>query len=250
VKGDPGGIASAGDLGNNNLDTFIVPGVYRQTNGGYTTLANNYPIAGGIGVLTVLSSQSDNSRFEQTWDPISTNAEGQGRVFFRRVNYAGTWYPWKAFNSTRVDQTAGRVIYQWDNANNREQIIYGDTGMRRIETDFKNGWTAAIGVIRRHGNNVTFGVYTVNPAARTLDIAYTIPSGFKPASYGGNIAFPIRYSGATNTDYVQITGAGDVYPPTGAISGNGYICVFNWITNDTWPTTLPGVASGSNPPNV
>lgn len=245
VKGDPGGIVLGTSLGANNLNTITASGLYRQDNSANATLANNYPVV-APGVLTVYERVNATS-LVQNYQTITGTLSYEARVLYTRVLQGGVWSPWRAYASSRVDQTAGRVIYQWDDVNSREQIIYGDTGIRRVEADFKNGWTAAIASLRRVGSTVTFGTYTINPTARTTDIAYTLPSGFRPASYGGNIAFPVRYSGAVNTEWQQVTGVGDLYPPTGAISSNGFICVSTWTTADSWPTTLPGVASGSIP---
>jgi hypothetical protein len=250
AKGEPGGIIQGTEIGTNNLNTILVPGMYRTALGSNVTALNNYP-SGIIGVSVIVTVTQGNNgaggQLVQTVEPAAGIRLGQ--VMWKRgtSDNGTTWSTWRAFTSTRVDQAAGRAIYQWDDVNNRDQLMYGDTGVRRVETDFKNGWTCAIASLRRVNNVISFGLYTVNPTSQTNIAAYTLPAGFKPASYGGNVAFPIRYSGATNTDWMQITSAGDVQPPTGAISGNGYICVSTWTTTDAWPTTLPGTAQGSIP---
>ncbi|QFG13633.1 minor tail protein [Arthrobacter phage Shepard] len=247
-QGPAGGIVLGTSLGTADLNTIVTSGVYRQSNssGADSPLSKNYPYNGGYGVLTVFET-TGSADIIQEFRSQSYAGATDARGFYRRNRSNSVWSPWRFHATQRVDQTAGRAIYQWDDLNGREQLVYGDTGMRRVETLFLNGWTAAIAVLRRSNNQVSFGLYTVNPAAKTADTAYTIPTGFKPASYGGNIAFPIKYSGATNTDYLQINGAGDVLPPTGAVSGSGFICVFTWQTADAWPTTLPGSSSGSIP---
>lgn len=244
VKGDPGGIVLGTSTGTNNLNTITASGLYRQDNSANATLANNYPVV-APGVLTVYERVAGTS-LVQNYQTITGTLSYEARVFYTRVLQGGVWSPWRAYASSRVDQTAGRVIYQWDDLNNREQLIYGDTGIRRVETDFKNGWTASIASLRRVGNVVTMGVYNINPTARTADIAYTVPTGFRPAAYGGNIAFPVSHTTA-GTAFTQITSVGDMYPNVSAISANGYICVGNWTTADSWPTTLPGTAAGTIP---
>lgn len=242
-KGDPGGFVAATSLSTTNLNDIVVPGLYRQSLSTNATTLLNYPSASS-GLLEVFEGQNATDLI-QRWTPWG-GTPAVGRIMYiRRRDAVGNWSTWITYASSRVDQTAGRAIYEWDSLNNRDQLVWGDTGARRVEADFKNGWTAAIANLRRVGNVVSFGVYTVNPTARTTDIAYSVPAGFKPGPYGGNIAFPVRLGGGT--DWTQIAGNGDMYAPTSQISANGYICVTSWITGDAWPTTLPGVASGSIP---
>jgi len=242
-KGDPGGIAFGTDLGNASLDQIVVSGIYRQTNGTYVTAANNYPVVGGIGVLTVLSTMADNTRFEQTFDPIAQNEQGSGRVFYRRVYYAGTWYPWKAYTSQRVDQSAGRAIYAWDNLNNREQLVYGDTGWRDVKALTINGWSSTSLLIRRVGSAVSL-VGSVSATAATSDHYMPLQAGFAPAAGGyhgvaSSTAVPpvFRPLGTDGTNH---------YVTSGGTSGT-YNIQANYMTVSSWPTTLPGTASGSIP---
>lgn len=239
-KGDPGGFVSATTLSSAHLDDIKTPGHYRQDNGNLATALLGYP-NNSAGLLEVLQAVTVPDLI-QRFTPVAGSANGSGRAFYIRRYFGSVWGPWYAHTTSRVDQTAGRTIYQWDELNGRDQLVYGDTGARRVETEFKNGWSAAIASLRRVGNVVSFGVYTISPTARTTDVAYTIPSGFKPGSYGGNIAFPLRLGGGT--DWCQVSGNGDIYPPTSAISANGFICLSTWITGDAWPSTLPGIASG------
>jgi hypothetical protein len=240
-KGDPGGFVAATSIGATLLDDLKTPGHYRQDNGNNATILNGYPVAAAAGFLEVLQAVTPGDLL-QRYTPVAGAATGSGRAIYIRRYFAGIWGAWYAHTSSRIDQTAGRVLYQWDDLNGRDQLIWGDTGTRRVETDFKNGWTAAIASIRRVGSVVSFGVYTMNPAAKTADIAYSIPAGFRPGPYGGNIAFPVKFN--STTDWCQITGAGDVLPPLTASSAVGFVCMHTWITGDAWPTTLPGTASG------
>jgi hypothetical protein len=243
VKGDPGGWVSGTDLTTVNLNTVTTPGLYRQPIAANATLLLNYPTAGIACSLEVLDINGSSNVLQRLMT-FNGGANGSTRITYTRRNNSGTWDPWRALSTTRVDQTAGRVIYQWDDVNSREQIIYGDTGHRRVETSFINGWTCAIASIRRVGSEVTFGVYSINPAAQTNAVAYNIPAGFRQA-YGGTIGLATQTNGSVG--WLQVNTAGDLYPPTSALSSTGFIHVMSWHTLDAWPTTLPGTASGTIP---
>ncbi|MFE5839130.1 hypothetical protein [Arthrobacter sp. NPDC056493] len=248
VKGDPGGFTAGTDLGTSDLNTILTPGLYRQGVSANVTLANNYPIVGanGTGVLVAIQQGASGSGgMLQQFTPVWGNQTG--RVTFQRTYANSVWSSWFAMPSNRIDQTAGRVIYQWDTLNGREQLIYGDTGVRRVETLFVNGWTAAIASLRRTNNIVQLGLYTVSPTAQTAATAFAIPVGFRPGSFGGNTAYACRSLNSSGSGWCTITGSGDVQPDTVYGTFNGSIQLMTWTTSDTWPTTLPGTASGSIP---
>lgn len=244
-KGEPGGLVAGTDLSTIHLNTILVAGIYRQGNGANCTTALGYPTSNNAtGTLTVLTPLPNN--VVQEWQ-YALGSQGR-RVFWRRytTDSGANWSSWASYNSSRTDNTAGRAIYAWDESVGREQIIYGDTGVRRVETDFKNGWTANIASLRRVNSMVTLGVYNVVPTGRTDPIAYTLPAGFRPAGYGGNLSFPLRM-GATNVEWATVTTSGDITPPTTATSASGTINLLTFTTADAWPTVLPGTASGSIP---
>jgi hypothetical protein len=240
-KGDPGGFTTGTSLGTADLNTITADGIYRQATTANATLAANYPLANTIGVLYV--NQASGALYvQQTFYPMASTP---ARSFYTRVMSNGVWQPWRAYGSQRVDQAAGRAMYTWDDVNQREQLFYGDTGVRRIETLFINGWTAAIASLRRTNSIVQLGLYNVSPSAQTAPTAYTLPSGFRPAGFGGNICFPTREG--SNWSVLVVNGAGDVQPSTVALNSIGAIHLLTWSTADAWPTTLPGSASGSIP---
>lgn len=250
-KGDPGGLAFGTDLGTADLNLIVTSGVYRQTNGTYTTTANNYPVVGGIGILTVMSTSVDNARFEQTFDPIALNEQGSGRVFYRRVYYAGTWYPWKAFTSTRVDNAAGRAIYQWDNTANREQLIYGDTGWRQFAANTPD--FAGLVYVRRQTGIVTVQI-NVTPADATKEnlTFATLPSGFRCDNPPGSMFYALgRQANSLKMTQLTVGSDGTLAARTATnnwVSGDGAFMVqASWPTSNTWPTTLPGTAVGTIP---
>jgi hypothetical protein len=244
-KGDPGGFANFASIGNVNLDTMVTNGIYKQTNGSYTNTANNYPVNGGIGTLSVQNAFDDTSRLEQTFHRITASPFTMtSRAFWKRTKYdTSGWSPWYSYTSSRVDQTAGRVIYQWDDLNSREQIIWGDTGWRDIKGLTINGWTSTSLLIRRVGSSVSL-VGNITATAATSDHYLPIQAGFAP--FAGN------YHGVASSTAVPPlfrplgTDAVNHYVTSGGFSGT-YNLQANYMTVSPWPTALPGTASGSIP---
>jgi hypothetical protein len=179
------------------------------------------------------------------------------------------------------------VIYQWDDINNREQLIYGDTGWRSIANDSTYGVVAAgdnfFGAngaalpndavkIRRVGNRVYIGGNgPIQPkadySASTRNLCI-IPNGFR--SSGANEFIVSRYGnngGDSAQRMVSLMPGADYASPaylsavplidanwnnyaTGGTWPRLYGGIWlwgDWLTNETWPTTLPGVAAGSIP---
>lgn len=244
-QGNPGGITVGTLLSTNNLNTITTAGVYRQDTGANATLGNNYPLAGATGILYVDDRLSGGTSVMQTWYPFTGGSGVQPRRFYKRYLVpTGIWGTWECYAAHRVDEAAGRAIYAWDELNVREQLIYGDTGIRRVEGLFVNGWTCAIASLRRVGQVVTLGLYSINPAGQTAANAFTLPLGFGQG-YGGSIGMPVQAGGGVN--YVQLSSVRELLPPTAVSSCTGFIHVLTWTTTDSWPTTLPGTASGTIP---
>jgi hypothetical protein len=255
-KGDPGGFANFASLGNVNLNDMVSNGIFKQTNGAYSTLLNNYPAAGGIGTLFVLNSFDDTSRVEQRWSRMAGGGQftWSSRQEWRRTKYdADGWTPWRCFTSQRVDQTAGRCIYTWDDLNQREQLIYGDTGMRNITSD--QGWVDALtgaGVtlagsglnrIRRVNNVVELDWVIDKPASGNTVPAAAFPLGFRPAGLWNALGVTssltmVRayHAGGTNALIYQ-----------SQVGQSNVTISLTYTTADPWPTTLPGVSAGTIP---
>lgn len=141
--------------------------------------------------------------------------------------------------AVRVDQSAGRVFKVWDYLNNREQIIYGDTGWRSI--------TIASGTLQIRRVNQTVSVNLVNfrpQATGTVAIAQ-LPAGFRDAPTSE--VFWADEQGSPRSS--QIRG----YSPfefviLGLSTINSYVSAsITYLTTDPWPTSLPGTAVGSIP---
>ena len=140
-----------------------------------------------------------------------------------------------------VDNSLGRRALIWDEANNRQQQIYGDTGLRDITADFDTGGSGGTCTIVRSGNTVFMKL-----TGRTLTASsapYTIPAGFRP-DISTTIAGLLYPSAANNRMVIATTGVITLF---GNSAGTAYYFAVSWHTADAWPTTLPGTATGTIP---
>lgn len=247
-KGDPGGFTAGTILGTADLNTIITPGIYRQTDtSGTGSLVNNYPYASAYGSMLVLVTNGDD--IEQIFYPQFYASSIDGRTFYRRNKSLGVWNPWRAYNSTRVDQTAGRVIYQWDDLNNRDQLIYGDTGWRDVTSLFPVGKVTAGTVwIRRIGYqlHLSFNDTTFGGQSSIGNITLNLPSGFRFTTPFPGIAFAMA-GGQSNSYHIRIDNGYPGLVLQQVSSGTWLRSEHCWATDDPWPTTLPGTAVGSIP---
>jgi hypothetical protein len=246
-KGDPGGLVLGTVLGTADLNTIIIDGIYRHVNGTDVSLARNYPIATGeTGILKVSSNWSDSSWLMQEYIP---NENGSlGNVVYRRVRHSGTWNPWRAFNATRIDQSAGRVIYQWDDVNKREQLIYGDTGWRDVSAGLTSGWVGGLH-IRRIGSILHVSIRSVTPPmASPVGQFYAWPAGFAPDIMGTYITTRPDSSVTLTSLYFNTVGVTHNILSNAWTSGMGSLLGnFSFPVSAAWPTALPGTAYGSIP---
>lgn len=248
-KGDAGGFTYGTVLGTSNLNDIVVPGIYvqRDSSGNSSGPLRNYPLpVGGYGtVLVYATSVAD--VIQKFYPQYYTNAY-DGRNFYQRNRSNGVWSPWRAHNSTRVDQTAGRAIYQWDELNGREQIIFGDTGWRDM-------WNAVLAIdpaatkkpgflgvrIRRTLQHVHLDVGFNTALANTIDWR---PAILPSVNWYPDIPVNQQMSAA------QTGSAGVIH-----FSPVNYIK--NWTAGDVvlqlslpcsqpWPTSLPGIPSATN----
>lgn len=154
----------------------------------------------------------------------------------------------------RVDQTAGRTVTVWDYLNNREQMIYGDTGRRNITALFDGAApNATVGIaggnvyLTRVGRMVELNMESVTlppgQSASFVQLGDIIPAGFLPPNerdypLGARLAAEstsgggIRINRATGRIYIYLHADGETIRVTAT-----------WITEDVWPNSLPGVAA-------
>lgn len=223
-----------------DLDTVTTPGNYYQTLSANVTLANHYPITGMA--VTMIVAAAGTSRVQILWPLDGTF---NTKVIFQRRHNGTSWGAWGSYSSTRWSAAAGRTAYMWDTVNNREQLVYGDTGWRDVLNAgwLINGWTATLLQVQRVGSEVTLMVEGLNAAAMTNVAFLSVPTGFGNADAAGfhrgllhTTAVPaVTY----RTSSSSITGATTATPPL--------FGTLRWRTLQAWPTTLPGVAFAGIP---
>lgn len=227
-KGDPGGFTASTIIGTGiSFDTLITSGLY------FNPVANSAAAPGPIGTGGHLEVIGAASWIYQRYTPMGE----QRGTYIRSRNSSSIWAAWRVVNATRVDQTAGRAIYQWDDINGRDQLIYGDTGQRDIRTAYCNGAASAL-TVRRVGSLVTLTcVAWIPPANATANVLLSaLPVGWR--NYN-SLAFAVLENGS-----VLKAGAMGANTSSIALGGNvtsgSYNFHLSYLTADTWPTSLIG----------
>lgn len=257
-KGEPGGwTAPVNVFSTTDANSLVTPGVYFQSSG--STLTLNWPIA-AKGLLYVYGLAGS---LHQEFTVFSALASTASKVRYMRDQLtATTWSAWQAYTAQRVDNTAGRAIYTWDDAANREQLIFGDTGWRGIESMLfaDNFAPTADGTgkarIRRVGNQVHLVLRLKpsdvlaaknSPKNSTSVVLIDIPAGFRetPSTYGLAFTGTVQVGsslevigiGAVNS-VGQLKVAGTSTTPWRA--GEIISASLTWPCEGAWPTELPG----------
>ncbi|UQS94694.1 minor tail protein [Arthrobacter phage Zeina] len=256
AKGDPGPWVETSLAETTDLNSVVTSGLYKVAFSTQNPNLLNYPTSAGLnGWIIEVRSQTTNTRVIQR--AIMTNGSGtpDGRAFYERRLNSGTWSPWRLFASTRVDQTAGRTIYQWDDLNSREQLVWGDTGNRDISND--QAWNDALfsGTavaknsanlvrLRRVGSTVELYYAYDRAAGSTVSPIAGFPLGFRPANpvmalgcNSGMVLARVYHGGGASALSYNTQGT--------AASAASVNMVFT--TTDPWPTTLPGTAINTIP---
>jgi hypothetical protein len=237
AKGETGGITFGADLNGLDLNAVRTAGVYRLSATQSALLLKNYPRDTDTGVLVVHNRTADTNTTDQEWITFSGTNGTAGR-YIRQYNN-GTWSAWRYMPSHRVDQTAGRAIYEWDDLNQRDQLVYGDTGWRNVTA---LGATSAGNVyLRRYGSTVTlqWNAWAASAGSSIGDM----PTGFRPFA---PVYLPIIHPVSRGVRAWLLNTNG-----SNAIVNAAVDEVFNtsatWQTTEAWPTTLPGTAFGALP---
>ena len=257
-RGDPGGWTSGANLGLSDLNTVTTPGLYFQSStSAALDVTKNYPAMNDVngsarGVLEVMSWSGNSSTVLQRFTRIGTGVTGLTRptVTYTRIwQNTLSWSSWTTHVAHRIDNTAGRAVYVWDDLANRDQLIYGDTGVRDISALLANGWTLGtegLVTLSRNGAVVTFRARNlIGTAATTNVVIPALPTGFKPITNG--LRVPITTF--TGTDWLTVRSyEADLSLSRGNTYGNQYYGVeASWMTQNPWPTSLPGTATGTIP---
>jgi hypothetical protein len=249
-KGDPGGFTRGTDLpAGTDLDTILVDGIYRQNTTANATTALHYPVA-LAGILTVMTrTPTDSSYMIQTYEVVTSPTTTGASVTYKRIRANSVWYPWKAFTAARVDQTAGRAIYQWDDLNSRDQLVYGDTGWRDMWAEVLAIDPGATKIAGFYGARIRRTLHNIY-----LDVGFTTslitPTDWRPAlmptaswrpDTPANWQIPAAITGSSGiihfspANYVRNWTAGNV------------ILQMTLPCSATWPTSLPGTAVNTIP---
>ncbi|WGH21713.1 minor tail protein [Arthrobacter phage Inked] len=245
-KGDPGGFTASTEVAGADLNTVITPGLYKLWTNTTASLALNYPygaINSSCAIEVIGVTSPANGDVIQRLTPMA-GAPNVLKTMYERRRYGGVWSSWTVYATTRTDQTAGRAIYQWDEPNNREQLIYGDTGWRDIS---QNGETGKV-LIRRFGSMVELRFRgAVSTASGTVTYTGILPAGLRP-SYSLEAPYREGSSAFGSTKMVTIDPVStNVIFWAVAATGTQLTCQSTYMTTDAWPTILPGVSSGSIP---
>ena len=147
----------------------------------------------------------------------------------------------------QADSTVG--VTHWKKAsgtgNTGWVVMEGDTGNRDISGDATANATDTLNTvqIRRIGANVYLTLNLSNTSTSTThELFATLPSGFRPLT---NVAQFINIDDASSASkYTVVSVAASdgltKYRNNDAGTHGG---VVTWITNDAWPTSLPGTAA-------
>lgn len=238
-------------LNSADLNTILTPGIYRQATAGNATLALNYPKDGAVGVLEVLPTFS-NTAILQRYTIHNTAQTAMGAYQRRYLN--GVWTSWRFIPTMRIDESAGRSVFLYDELNSRDQRIQADTGWRSITADLINGWTCTGARLRRIGSDVILRLQQLNSSAATAPTIYSLPAGFRTgdwlvwtfASKLGQAPLYLETQGASGFDLRAYGGALPSPAWVNVPDGGRYFEV-RFLTTDAWPTVLPGTASGTIP---
>lgn len=146
-----------------------------------------------------------------------------------------------------VTETAGRVVKVWDYVNGREQLVYGESGLRDI-TALAPNITAGKLYLTRSGNEVSLLFSDVvmggaTGSAYDMIAAGGIPVGFRPPVthwYNGIDGPPgLRRIGVASSGWVPVY--------LSPVPSDFYRGKVSWSTQQAWPVSLPGTAVGTIP---
>lgn len=151
-----------------------------------------------------------------------------------------TFFDYSTYTDTAVTCGAVKWVKMWGVGNTGWTVLYGDTGWRDVKSLLLNGWkTMAALCYCGVGNTVTLksSYLGLDGRAATKGIFITLPAGFSyfnNANYGTVGYFTDnKKPAAVSKDFNSLVLDLPSTQPMGGLS---------WITNDDYPSTLPGVA--------
>ncbi|QYC55012.1 hypothetical protein QCN36_gp24 [Arthrobacter phage CastorTray] len=242
LKGDPGGLVNPALLSaGTDWNNIITSGLYYAAGADMTGMPNSAPSM-AIGTNLMVQARNASVVTQIAW----TVSNAPSQVQFQRSLVSGTWGSWRAYRNTVIDNSAGKVVYLWDETANRSQLVYGDTGVRTLTLD--NGYLGTL-QIRRVGHQVYLNGAIKRPPGGTINGTFlvSVPDGFKPQSVAWTF-FPVRHSPTPNWGTLYRKAYELVLEGlTGDTDAGEARFEISWTTVQPWPTALPGTASGAVP---
>lgn len=143
---------------------------------------------------------------------------------------------------TAVTNGASSWIKKSGTGNTGWVVLEGDTGPRGVGGLVTNGWTVSNNnrvIIQRVGNvvNITAEQLNADSATSTVPMEGILMNGFMPRLIQRNLATRIDASG-TNIRYSLSDSSGNL--TFGGMTTGNWSLSATFITNDPWPSTLPG----------
>lgn len=258
AKGEAGGVLAdmseqikaarwdRGALGDRHLDSVVEPGAYWQSTAAKATTAQGYPVAGGIGVLTV--TQAASNVFAQEFAQIGL--QGHVEVWRRTVAVGGTATAWKPVDAPPIRLTTTED----DNFNTLEPGMFyipfgshaatlglpvADHGLLIVHHyGDKSGcaWffpKAGAGIWRSAKNNGAWGAWAnyIPDTSAMIRVERLVTSTSAPLDFK-----------ALKTGEFQVTRAADAQALGLPTDGHGVLSVQRWTTSGgsqgmaTWTT--------------
>jgi hypothetical protein len=132
-----------------------------------------------------------------------------------------------------IDDAATCGAVEWIYDGTAWKVTYGDTGWRNVAAAIQSNWTVDSFVMRRVGNTCFVDIINITRTASGTAV-YTPPAGFKNAKN-----FKVLVGTGDATPVVHAFSVGAVFAFTQSVPA-GVTAHLSYLTNDAWPTTLPG----------
>lgn len=145
-----------------------------------------------------------------------------------------------------IDNNGTNGVSSWikksGTGNTGWQVLEGDTGWRNIGTWLVNGWTAIQARTRRVNGTAYFGFEALNAATMTNIVFLDVPLGFR-SSVPAYSDRQFITTAASPAQVWRVTAQSAAMSVQGATTGLALTYgAIDYLTNDAWPTTLPGTA--------
>lgn len=255
VKGDTGATGAAGPQGAQGVQgatgatgptgstgaTGAAIGGILTTTGDLAVFGGGTVVRQGVGangaVLVADSGQTNGMR----WTTGVKQFEGTGSPEGVVTAGVGSRY-------TDTAATNGAVLWvKFSGAGNTGwRTVVADTGRRDLGSVLVNGWTAGIQIRRLNGTVSVLITAPVGTAA-TSDTMYVLPSGFRSTGLTNiSTRYPLVVNNALDTSRSfasDVSTFGLRFLGAAYTGVNGGVVTATWLTDDPWPTTLPGTAA-------